>query len=107
MNTGKLIIFAGANGSGKTTAAKELLPRIGVPEFVNADEIARGLSPFNPEGQTTQAGRLVLGRIDTLIRHGENFAYETTLSGLTQYRKLQHAKQAGYAIEMHYISAAI
>lgn len=69
-----LIIFAGANGSGKTTAAEYLLKRIGLKEFVNADEIARGLSPFDPSSQAVSAGKLVLKRINDLITHNKSFA---------------------------------
>ncbi len=81
----KLIIFAGANGSGKTTAARYLLtlPHFSVREFVNADEIARGLSPFNPEGQALKSGRLMLERITELMEKGHSFAFETTLASRT------------------------
>jgi predicted ABC-type ATPase len=59
-----IIIVGGPNGAGKTTAAQELLPReLAIREFVNADEIARGLSPFNPEGAAIAAGRLMIERI--------------------------------------------
>lgn len=99
----KLIIFAGANGSGKTTAADYLLPRLRIKEFVNADEIARGLSPFNPAGQALTAGRLVLARTDDLIAKGGSFAIETTLSGSHLKKIIIKARAAGYHIEMHYI----
>lgn len=98
-----LIIFAGANGAGKTTAARALLPKLKIREFVNADEIARGLSPLNPAGQAMRAGRLVLERIDDLIAKGESFAIETTLSGLSQVKKIEAAKQAGFKIELYYM----
>ncbi len=75
-----LYLLAGCNGAGKTTAAFALLPGLlGVREFVNADEIARGLSPFRPETVSIQAGRLVLGRLHELLAAGEGFALETTL----------------------------
>ncbi len=99
----KLIIFAGANGSGKTTAAEHLLPRLKIKEFVNADEIARGLSPLNPAGQAVAAGKLVLSRTAGLIRKGGSFAIETTLSGGHLKKIIARAKAAGYAVEMHYI----
>lgn len=98
-----LIIFAGANGAGKTTAAEYLLPRLKIKEFVNADEIARGLSPFDPAEQGMEAGRIVLDRTDRLIKDGKSFAIETTLSGRTLAARLKNARKAGYAVEMHYI----
>lgn len=67
-----LYIIAGCNGAGKTTASKTILPKsLLVKEFVNADEIAKGLSPFNPEGVAIEAGRLMLKRIDELLNAGE------------------------------------
>lgn len=103
MDKPKLIIFAGANGSGKTTAAEYLLPRLKITEFVNADEIARGLSPFNAAGQALAAGRLVLDRIDGLIKGGKSFAIETTLAGRSLARLIKQAEKFGYLVEMHYI----
>ena len=75
-----LYIIAGCNGAGKTTASKTILPKsLLVKEFVNADEIAKGLSPFNPEGVAIEAGRLMLRRIEDLLEMGESFSIETTL----------------------------
>ncbi len=99
----KIIVISGANGCGKTTVARILLPLLKIKEFVNADEIARGLSPLNPTGQAITAGRLVHQRIDELIAKGESFAIETTLSGISQFNKLKIAKSEGYVVEMHYI----
>jgi len=77
-----LYIFAGPNGAGKTTAAYSLLPDVfKTVEFVNADEIARGLSPFNVDSVAFQAGRIMLERIDYFIKQKKSFAFETTLSG--------------------------
>ncbi|HWB63119.1 MAG TPA: hypothetical protein VG603_06385 [Chitinophagales bacterium] len=76
-----MYVIAGCNGAGKTTLSKNLLPGyLGVKEFVNADEIARGLSPFNPNGVAFMAGRIMLERIRELADENEDFAIETTLS---------------------------
>lgn len=101
-----LIIFAGANGSGKTTVARYLLPKRGIKEFVNADEIARGLSPLNPSRQAIAAGKLVLKRTQELIAHRISFAIETTLSGKHIKPIILKAQRAGYTVELHYIFCA-
>ena len=76
-----LYIIAGCNGAGKTTASFTVLPEmLGCDEFINADEIARGLSPLNPDNAAIEAGRLMLTRIDKLINNQKDFAFETTLS---------------------------
>lgn len=76
-----LYIISGCNGAGKTTASYTVLPDVlGCKEFVNADEIARGLSPFNPESVTIEAGRLMLQRIEDLLYKNETFSIETTLA---------------------------
>lgn len=76
-----LYIIAGCNGAGKTTASLTMLPEIWkCKEFVNADEIARGLSPFNPEGVAIQAGRIMLKRIEYLLKEKVTFSIETTLA---------------------------
>ena len=73
-----LYIIAGCNGAGKTTASYTVLPEmLGCREFVNADEIARGLSPFNPGSVAIEAGRLMLQRMDDLLSEGTDFAFET------------------------------
>jgi predicted ABC-type ATPase len=102
-NTPTLLIFAGANGSGKTTAAEYLLPEKGVLEFVNADEIARGLSPLNPAGQRVKAGKLVIARIKELVSRGEDFAVETTLSGHGLAALLKSARRKGYRVHLYYL----
>ncbi len=79
MRQKRLFIIAGCNGAGKTTASFRMLPELlDCKEFVNADEIARGLSPFQPEKVAFEAGRIMLGRINELIEKGEDFAIETT-----------------------------
>ena len=75
-----LYIISGCNGAGKTTASYTVLPEIlDCREFVNADEIARGLSPFNSESMAIEAGRLMLKRIEELLEKEETFSIETTL----------------------------
>ena len=77
----KLYIIAGPNGAGKTTASYTILPEIfQCDEYVNADEIAKGLSPFNPDKVGLKAGRIMLERIQELLANEESFAFETTLS---------------------------
>jgi len=76
-----IYIIAGYNGAGKTTASFTILPEIlDCKEFVNADEIAKGLSPFQPEKVSLEAGRITLKRINDLMNSNENFAFETTLA---------------------------
>ncbi len=99
-----VFVLAGPNGAGKTTFAKSYLPHFaGCREFVNADLIAAGLSPFNPESQSIAAGRLMLQRIDGLIELRETFALETTLVGRAHARRLRWMKEEiGYEIELLY-----
>lgn len=79
----KLYIIADCNVAGKTTASFTILPGIlDCREFVNADEIAKGLSPFQPEKVSFETGRIMLNRIDELLSENENFAFETTLSAI-------------------------
>jgi predicted ABC-type ATPase len=100
----EMYIIAGCNGAGKTTAAYTLLPEVfKTVEFVNADEIARGLSPFNVEGVAFQAGRIMLERINQLIKEGKSFAFETTLSGLSYLQLVKDAKAAGYEITFFFV----
>ncbi len=99
-----LYIIAGCNGAGKTTAAYNLLPDVfKTLEFVNADEIARGLSPFNPEGVAFQAGKIMLERLKDLLSRKKSFAFETTLSSSTFLNFIQLAKSEGYDIILFFI----
>ncbi|WP_142784367.1 zeta toxin family protein [Changchengzhania lutea] len=95
----KLYIIAGPNGAGKTTASFTILPEIfDCKEFVNADEIARGLSPFNPDLVAFQAGRIMLARINELLEDGKTFALETTLSTNSYVSFIKKAKLKRYEV---------
>src|SRR6185312_8954373 len=99
-----IYIIAGANGAGKTTAAYNLLPEVfDTVEFVNADEIARGLSPFNFEGVTFQAARIMIERLNQLLKEGKSFAFETTLSGVTYLDFIRLAELKGYEIVLFFV----
>ena len=101
MNDKKLYIIAGCNGAGKTTASFTILPEIlDCKEFVNADEIAKGLSPFQPEKVSFEAGRIMLNRINELLFENENFAFETTLSTKSYKSKINEAKDKGYRVSL-------
>ena len=100
-NKMKLYIIAGCNGAGKTTASFTLLPEmLDCREFVNADEIARGLSPFNPEGVAIQAGRLMVDRTLTLLKEGETFGFETTLATRSYAKLIGRAQKRGYFVTL-------
>jgi predicted ABC-type ATPase len=99
-----LYVIGGANGSGKTTLALTLLPRfLQVFEYVNADAIASGLSPLNPESMAMQSGRLMLERLQTLAEAGVDFAFETTLAARTFAQFLDGCKTRGYTINLIYL----
>jgi predicted ABC-type ATPase len=99
-----IYLIAGCNGAGKTTFAKEFLPSIGVIRFLNADEIARGLSPLRPEIVAFKAGRLLLSELREQIGRRETFALESTLSGRTYMKLFKKAKKlGGYRIALHFI----
>lgn len=101
----RCIIIAGPNGSGKTTFAREFLPReTDVIHFVNADLIAGGLSPLHPELAARQAGRLVLTELSRLTKAQKSFAFESTLSGRTYLRLLHRWKADGYRVEIVFLS---
>lgn len=96
-----LYIISGCNGAGKTTASMTILPdMLNCREYINADEIARGLSPFHPEGVSFEAGRIMLGRIDELLNKGTDFAFETTLSAKTYVSRIAVAKTRGYRVTL-------
>jgi predicted ABC-type ATPase len=99
-----LYLIAGCNGAGETTFAKIFLPEEAkCLRFLNADEIARGLSPLKPSASAVQAARLLLKQVDDCLRRRETFALESTLSGKTYIRLFQRALKLGYGIELHYL----
>lgn len=99
-----LYIIAGCNGAGKTTASFTVFPELlNIREFVNADEIARGLSPFQPESVSIQAGKIMLKRLDELIAEGKDFAFETTLSTRSFIILCEEARSKGYDIYMIFL----
>ncbi len=100
------LMIAGPNGAGKTTTAMALLPYLGIFEFVNADELARGLNPLNPDGQAIAAGKLMLRRMEQLTGEGKSFAFETTASGLTHVKTIQACKAAGFTTELLFVYLA-
>jgi predicted ABC-type ATPase len=96
-----LYIIAGCNGAGKTTASFTILPEIiECKEFVNADEIAKGLSPFQPEKVAFESGRIMLKRITELLFDNQSFAFETTLSTKSYKSKILEAKEKGYTVTL-------
>ena len=101
MKEKNLYIIAGCNGAGKTTASFTILPEIlDCKEFVNADEIAKGLSPFQPEKVSFEAGRIMLHRISELVSQNENFAFETTLSTRSYKNRILDAKAKNYNVTL-------
>ena len=97
-------IIAGPNGVGKTTFADEFLRQeVGCEVFLNADMIAKGLSPFDPAKDAIRAGRIMLGRIQELSKGREDFAFETTLSGRAYLRLIRELRDAGYSVHLHFL----
>jgi predicted ABC-type ATPase len=101
----KIILIAGPNGAGKTTFARSFLPQEAhCPRFINADLIAAGLSPFNPESMAIKAGRIMLQEMSECVKRGESFALETTLSGLNYLRHIQQWKLEHYNIMLYFLT---
>lgn len=97
-------IIAGVNGSGKTTIAYELIPNVlKQNEFLNADEIARGLSPFNFQKYNIEAGKILLNRFDELVEKKKSFVIEITLTSKVVNERLQNAKSIGYKLDLFYV----
>ena len=101
----EIIIVAGPNGAGKTTFARSFLPAEGgVPRFINADLIAAGLAPFEPDTAAIRAARLMLTEIASCVRNGDSFAFETTLSGLGYLKQIEHWRAQGYVVTLYFLS---
>lgn len=100
----RCIVIAGPNGAGKTTFAREfLIKEMHIVRFVNADSIAEGISPLNPALATLAAGKLFLSELDRLTTLHQDFAFETTLSGLVHANRLRQMKSNRYRIEMVFL----
>ena len=100
----RILIIGGPNGAGKTTFATEFLPNEAeCPNFVNADLIAAGLSPFGADRIGFQAGRLMLRQIHDHVRRGDSFAFETTLSGLGYARWIPRWQSRGYRVKLFFL----
>jgi predicted ABC-type ATPase len=101
----RIIIIAGPNGAGKTTFAREFLPQEAhCPDFINADLIAAGLSPFNPEAAALRAGRVMLEEIASRVAQRRGFAFETTLSGRAYARQIPTWRAQGYHVKLVFLS---
>ena len=97
----QLYIISGCNGAGKTTASYTVLPDVlECKEFVNADEIARGISPFKPESVSIQAGKIMIERMDNLMSNGTDFAIETTLATRIYAKIIKYAQERGYRVTL-------
>ncbi len=104
MKKPKLYVIAGPNGSGKTTFAEQFLPNYAdCFEFINADMIAKGLSPFLPSKVAIKAGKILLDQIDDCARRKVNFAFETTLSGKAYLNLFRKLKNHGYELHLFFL----
>jgi len=104
MMSPSVYVIAGPNGAGKTTFAREFLPNyVDCRNFINADLIAQGVSPFSPEAAAFRAGRLMLDEIELYARRSESFGFETTLSGRSYVGLIRHLKKRGYEVHFFYL----
>lgn len=105
MTSRSIYIIAGPNGAGKTTFAGRFIPAtVNITQFVNADLIAYGLSPFAPEREAIQAGKLMLRQIKKLVQQSENFCFETTLAGRSCARMISQWQAAGFSVRLVFLS---
>src|SRR2546428_2877243 len=99
----EVYVIAGPNGVGKTTFARKFLPKYAnCKNFVNADLIAEGMSPFSPEAAAVRAGRLVLSEIRFFSQRRASFAFETTLSGRSNLRLIEKLEKKGYKVHIFF-----
>jgi predicted ABC-type ATPase len=99
-----IVILGGPNGAGKTTAASVVLPeKLRLNAFLNADEIARRISPGNVETAAFEAGRLMMEQMRDMVRDGQSFAFETTCSGKSYIRSLKECQKAGWRVSLIYL----
>jgi predicted ABC-type ATPase len=100
----ELYIIAGPNGVGKTTFARTFLPKYAdCKNFINADLIAEGISPFSPESATVRAGRLMLNEIRFFALRRATFAFETTFSGRSYLKLIRQFKKQGYEVHIFFL----
>jgi predicted ABC-type ATPase len=105
MNTQNIYIIAGPNGAGKTTFARSFIPNMAnVTQFINADLIAYGLSPFTPERESIQAGKLMLRQIGKFVNSGESFCFETTLSGRSYARMIPQWRTSNFIVRLIFLA---
>jgi predicted ABC-type ATPase len=99
----RVVVLAGINGAGKTTASRDLLVNVlKIPVFTNADAIARGLNSLNPESEAFRAGRVMLDWMHDLAKERRDFAFETTLSARTYAGWLSGLRDSGYEVQLYY-----
>lgn len=99
----KLFMVAGPNGAGKTTTALIIFPNLKIYEFLNADEMAKGLSPLNPESVPVAASKLLIQRFRELLKQQKSFAFETTASGKNYVKYLQEARKNNFEIHLLFL----
>ena len=104
MKRPRLYVIAGPNGSGKTTFAEKFLPSyVSCFEFINADLIAKGVSPFDPSRVAIKAGKILLEQIDDCSRRKVDFAFETTLAGTSYLKRFKRMKRSGYQLHLFFL----
>ncbi len=99
-----IYVIAGPNGVGKTTFATKFLPEfVHCTEFLNADLIAAGLSPFAPQSQNVRASELMLQRMEELVEQRATFSFETTLAARSYHRRVPQWQEMGYRVHLFFL----